>query len=124
MKDRNFKTYLNNERKMENRDNKNYFKDVVEITEKAQSVKFNPSDKTATIGIDTTENLSKDELNRFIEELKQLGVSVDVLPNDNPENIEGLRDEYRNSIVFINETNYFENPEKKAALKTTIRSHN
>ena len=124
MKDRNFKTYLNNERKMENRDNKNYFKDVAERAEKAQSVKFNPSDKTATIGIDTTENLSKDELNRFIEELKQLGVSVDVLPNDNPENIEGLRDEYRNSIVFINETNYFENPEKKAALKTTIRSLN
>jgi hypothetical protein len=119
MKNRNFKTNLNNERKMETKENKDYFKEVAERAKKVQSEQVHTSGKNM-FAIDTSENIKKEDLKCFLEELKQSGVSVITTPNGDLNNIKSLRDEHKNSIIFIDETNNFETPENKLLLDSVI----
>jgi hypothetical protein len=119
MKNRNFKKHLNNEQKMENKEHKDYFKEVAERAKKAQSEQVHTSGKNM-FAIDTTENTKNEDLKCFLKELKQLGVSVITTPNGDINNITALRDEHENSIIFIDETNNFETPENKLLLDSVI----
>jgi phosphosulfolactate synthase (CoM biosynthesis protein A) len=90
---------------MKNRDFETLFVECAErnIT-KEEMASLHKPDKTVFVGIDTTQHLSKDEVNLFVNELNNLGFPIEILPNDIPENLEKLNAQYNTSLVFIDET--------------------
>lgn len=96
---------------MKNRNFKTLYKECAErnIT-KEEMASLHLPNKSVFVGIDTTQHLSKDEVNLFVDELNRLGVPA-----------KNLNEQNNTSLIFIDETNNFDLPENKAVLNEVIK---